>query len=488
MKFRFLFAAFIVALITSCSTDEPVNPSGELSTETDEQGCLKNIIPAKGGTVDAAFSTNCDWKAVSYNSDFYIDIVPDAGKAGENAIAITFPENTSTEWDRYGAIGIVSTDGIYLFDIGLMQEKRTLLQLSEHEIDFEQKESIKTVKITSNKEYEIIIDDEAQSWLKAEVNENSNNANTSTLNISTTTNESLDSRQGVITIKSRDIEEQISITQKGGIIFDMELFLNGKKITESSHSDNSIHYIVSPKQNTYTLKIKSNMNWNCTLPNADWITFNNKKTNGKNDELAFSLTQQAPSVLEDRIVEFTFKCDNGDIKTLGIEQAGWGVTVSVHNGERLSQKYDEVEEGYIVTSLYITGGTLDENANKSVRSVSISGVETIPNNFCYYCEDLSSLSLGNGITKIGTSAFQGCSKIIESISIPKTVTYIGDRAFLCYRSYPRVTCHNPIPPVLGTNVFHEGVGMGVLSVPLGSKPKYKANSSWSKQFDQIAEF
>lgn len=489
MNFKISFIIALAALlITGCSTDEPVSPSGEISTETDEQGFLKNVVPAEGGTIDFTFSANCDWNAVCYDSDFHVNIMPESGKAGENTIAVTLPENTSSEWDRSCDINIISTDGTYLFAVRIMQDKKALLQLSQTKIDFEQEASIQSIKVTANKEFEIIVDEEAKSWLKAEIKESQSKANVSTLEISTTTNESLDSRQGTITIKSGKVEEHISVLQKGGIIFDTEILLNDEALSSSSQSNHSIQYSVSPKQNTYTLKVKSNIDWDCTLPSTDWIVFNNTEFDSKDDELTFSITQQPSGVLEDRTVEFTFKCDNGDIRALEFEQRGWGVTVYVHDGEKLSQKYREIEDGYVVTSLYITGGTLDDSANKSVRSVSISGVETVPNNFCLNCENLSRLSLGNGITKIGTSAFQNCSKIMSSISIPKTVTYIGDRAFLCYRSYPRVTCYNPTPPTLGSDVFHDGTGMGILSVPLGSKPKYKANSSWSKQFDQIEEF
>ena len=484
--------SFIIALaallVTGCSTDEPVSHSGEISTETDEQGFLKNVVPAEGGTINFTFSTNCDWNAVCYDSDFHVDIMPKSGKAGENTITVTLPENTSTEWDRSCDINIISTDGTYLFAVRIMQDKKALLQLSQTKIDFEQEASTQSIKVTANKEFEIIVDEETKSWLKAEIKESQSKANVSTLEISTTTNESLDSRQGTIIIKSGNVEEQISVLQKGGIIFNTELFRNGEALSSSSQSNNHIQYSVSPKPNTYTVKIKSNIDWDCTLPNADWIIINNTEFDGKNGEVTFSVTQQDAGVLEDRTDEFAFECDNGDVKILKFEQRGWGVTVYVSDGEKLSQKYKEVEEGYIVTGLYITGGTLDEDADISVRTVSISGVETVPNNFCLNCENLSRLSLGDGITKIGTSAFQNCSKIISSVSIPKTVTYIGDRAFLCYRSYPRVTCYNPTPPTLGSDVFHDGTGMGILRVPLGSKPKYKANSSWSKQFDQIEEF
>lgn len=44
------------------------------------------------------------------------------------------------------------------------------------------------------------------------------------------------------------------------------------------------------------------------------------------------------------------------------------------------------------------------------------------------CSGLTSVTIGNGVTRIGTSAFEGCS-CLTSITIPDSVTSIGSYAF-----------------------------------------------------------
>ena len=55
-------------------------------------------------------------------------------------------------------------------------------------------------------------------------------------------------------------------------------------------------------------------------------------------------------------------------------------------------------------------------------------MSVIANSAFYECRGLSSLTLGNGITKIGNYAFSGCSRLTK-IVLPKSVVQIDSRAF-----------------------------------------------------------
>ena len=89
--------------------------------------------------------------------------------------------------------------------------------------------------------------------------------------------------------------------------------------------------------------------------------------------------------------------------------------------------------GKLVTDLVIPDGVTYINDEfrgcKSIKSVSIpDSVTSIGNYAFYYCTGLESITIPNSVTSIGYNAFSGCSSL-ESITIPDSVTEIGSSAF-----------------------------------------------------------
>ena len=69
----------------------------------------------------------------------------------------------------------------------------------------------------------------------------------------------------------------------------------------------------------------------------------------------------------------------------------------------------------------------------ALKSVTIpESVTVIGDNAFFYCDGLTSVTIGSGVTSIGGIAFACCNSL-TSIIIPESVTSIGDRAFAeCY--------------------------------------------------------
>ena len=65
---------------------------------------------------------------------------------------------------------------------------------------------------------------------------------------------------------------------------------------------------------------------------------------------------------------------------------------------------------------------------------------------------ISSLTIGEGVTRIGDYAFMLCSFVTEVV-IPESVTSMGDWAFYGYLDMAVVTCLAVIPPELGKDNF-----------------------------------
>lgn len=119
---------------------------------------------------------------------------------------------------------------------------------------------------------------------------------------------------------------------------------------------------------------------------------------------------------------------------------------------------------------------------------------------------ISSLTIGEGVTRIGDYAFMLCS-FVTKVVIPESVTSMGDWAFLfCHKltdvtipdgvtvietgAFPSyldmavVTCLAVIPPELGKDNF--GLPAKILYVPAGSVEVYRKNAVWREAFETIA--
>ena len=91
--------------------------------------------------------------------------------------------------------------------------------------------------------------------------------------------------------------------------------------------------------------------------------------------------------------------------------------------------------------------------------------------------------LPQNLTKIGDYCFEGSQ--IEQITIPDTVTEIGNGAFGYCDRLASVTCLAATPPALGTGAFYTGTAGFTIKVPAASVAAYKAATNWSTYADYI---
>lgn len=118
---------------------------------------------------------------------------------------------------------------------------------------------------------------------------------------------------------------------------------------------------------------------------------------------------------------------------------------------------------------------------------SDSRLTTLGSYTCHGCTQLTSVTIGNTITTIGTAsdtygAFEGCSAL-TSITIPSGVTTIGKWAFATCSSLATVTCNATTPPTLGSSNF--GKTDDVLYVPEASIDAYYNNDTWRSAFSAV---
>ena len=123
----------------------------------------------------------------------------------------------------------------------------------------------------------------------------------------------------------------------------------------------------------------------------------------------------------------------------------------------------------------------------SLESIVIpSKVEIIPPRTFDGCKSLTFVEIPNGLKEIGNESFNGTK--ITSISLPKTITKIGESAFSGATSLSTIIVYNDSPISITDNVFSYNTYLtGNLYVPEGSSGLYKSSESGWCNFASILE-
>ena len=138
---------------------------------------------------------------------------------------------------------------------------------------------------------------------------------------------------------------------------------------------------------------------------------------------------------------------------------------------------------YIPSSLRkvtVTGGNILYGAFSncsSLTSVTIpNSVTSIGSDAFKGCSSLTSVTIPNSVTSIGTSAFSNCSSL-TSVTIPDGVTSIGDGAFSGCTELTQLILFRSTPPDLGSGAIPNNVQS--IYVQQSSKKAYKAAMNWA---------
>ena len=138
-----------------------------------------------------------------------------------------------------------------------------------------------------------------------------------------------------------------------------------------------------------------------------------------------------------------------------------------------------------VTSI---GGSAFSNCT-SLASITIpQGVTSIGSSAFYYCTSLASITIPQGVTSIGSFAFSNCTSL-ASITIPQGVTSIGSSAFQLIGTNTAgsvITMLDSTPPTLASNAF-QSAHISKIIVPQGSLTAYQTATNWSAYAQYMEE-
>ncbi|MBQ9744196.1 MAG: leucine-rich repeat domain-containing protein, partial [Clostridia bacterium] len=110
---------------------------------------------------------------------------------------------------------------------------------------------------------------------------------------------------------------------------------------------------------------------------------------------------------------------------------------------------------------YIFGASSYSNNSSyvptSLKTVVITGGNSISDYAFYNCSGLTSVTISNGVNSIGKYAFEGCSGL-TSISIPSSVTSIGGGAFGYCSGLTSITIPSSVTSI-GKHAFYNCYGL-----------------------------
>ena len=138
----------------------------------------------------------------------------------------------------------------------------------------------------------------------------------------------------------------------------------------------------------------------------------------------------------------------------------------------------------VVGNCVTTIGTSAFDGATSLSSVTLGeNVEVIDSYAFRSCDGLTDVEIPYGIIEIGIGAFTTCSNM-DSLIISETVERISSNAFKFCTNLQSITLEAVVPPSLGLNVF-DNTNNCPIYVPSESVNTYKSATNWSDYADRI---
>lgn len=121
-----------------------------------------------------------------------------------------------------------------------------------------------------------------------------------------------------------------------------------------------------------------------------------------------------------------------------------------------------------------------------LTSISIPNSVTTIGSQTFQYSGLTSINIPEGVTTIKNDAFQSCGRL-SSVTIPSTIEKINGYAFAwCYRLTNFYCCAKEVPQIYSSTFWQSPIESATLYVPIGSKAAYEAADYW-KEFKEIIE-
>ncbi len=97
----------------------------------------------------------------------------------------------------------------------------------------------------------------------------------------------------------------------------------------------------------------------------------------------------------------------------------------------------------------------------------------------YGCTNITTLIIGDNVTKIPSEAFSGCNNLTGNLIIPNSITSIGNYAFSSCSNFTSIELSKSIPPTISEYSFNSTLHTIPVHIPCGAIVAYQSASGWS---------
>lgn len=256
----FVLLLSVTLFLFSCSKDE-VNPEITFD-QVDEQ--IRNLseytFTSESGQKEIKFTTNCDWSVNIVGDVTWCKLSKLSGGSGSQSITISVDDNPFYE-DRYVTLQFVVGDKYESVSVCQKEKHGILLTRDMYELPVAGGNI--DIEVKSNIEYSIVVPEEFKDW----IHESSNSTSTRSLTTYNKTykidpSEEYSKREGFLLVESANREDTVTVYQAGEGI----LILSQNEFNLSSSAQE------------IEIDIKSNFNYEITMPNVNWISTANSDT------------------------------------------------------------------------------------------------------------------------------------------------------------------------------------------------------------------
>ncbi len=253
-----LLHILLLAMIVCCwscsgGEEEPIpTPTPKPESNKIEITTSAPVLEQKGGTATVSFTTNAAWTASVSTTTSWVSVSPSSGAAGTHTLTVTTAENDTYD-ERNATLTIKAGNASQ--NLTITQKQKDALTVTSNKVEIGSEGGTFSIEAKANVSVSYEIEEAAKEWISAS---ESRGLTTKTLNFTAKANEKEKPRQGNIILKgSEGLTETITVYQEGE---KPTLVITSEDIVVGSNGE------------TIKIELKSNVDYEMILPEADWIS------------------------------------------------------------------------------------------------------------------------------------------------------------------------------------------------------------------------